>query len=118
MVILCLSSGPMRFNAIQRAVVGISHRMLTVTLRKLERDGLASPTAYPEVPPRIEYKLTTLGVGLTEPVMGIANWAIKAQPYIEASRRRFNSNPPALTKLSPPSGYEGSHDSLASNLWL
>jgi DNA-binding HxlR family transcriptional regulator len=116
MVILCLSSGPMRFNAIQRAVVGISHRMLTVTLRKLERDGLASRTAYPEVPPRIEYELTTLGVGLTEPVMGIANWAIKAQPHIEASRRRFNSNPPAVVKLSPPSGYEGSHDSLASNL--
>lgn len=85
----------MRFNAIQRAVVGISHRMLTVTLRKLERDGLVSRTAYLEVPPRIEYELTSLGVSFTEPVMGIANWAVKAQPQIETSRRRFNSNQPA-----------------------
>ena len=82
----------------------------------MSRAGCRSRTAYSEVPPRIEYELTTLGVGLVEPVLGIANWAIKAQPHIEASRRRFNSNPPAYTKLSPPSGYEGSHDSLASNL--
>lgn len=89
MVVLCLGSGPLRFNAIQRAVVGISHRMLTVTLRKLERDGLVSRTVHPGVPLRTEYELTTLGVSFTEPVMAIANWAITAQPQIERSRQRF-----------------------------
>lgn len=89
MVILCLGSGPLRFNAIQRAVVGISHRMLTVTLRKLERDGLVSRTVFAEVPPRTEYALTPLGVSFTEPVMAIANWAIAAQPEIERNRAHF-----------------------------
>lgn len=89
LVILCLSAGPLRFNALQRAVVGISHRMLTVTLRKLERDGLVLRTVYPEVPPRTEYALTPLGISFTEPVMAIANWAVAAQPQIERNRERF-----------------------------
>lgn len=92
MVILCLSSGPLRFNAVQRAVVGISHRMLTVTLRKLERDGLVSRTVYPEAAPHTEYRLTPLGVSFTEPVLAIANWAINAQAQIEHNRQRFNGN--------------------------
>lgn len=90
LVILCLSGGPLRFNAIQRAVVGISHRMLTVTVRKLEREGLVRRTVYPEVPPRTEYELTQLGVSFTEPVMALANWAIAAQPEIDANRERFD----------------------------
>ncbi len=89
LVILCLSAGRLRFNAVQRAVVGISHRMLTVTLRKLERDGLVQRTAYAEVPPRTEYSLTPLGISFTEPVMAIANWAIAAQSQIERNRERF-----------------------------
>ncbi len=91
LVILCLSAGPLRFNALQRAVVGISHRMLTVTLRKLERDGLVQRTVYPEVPPHTAYALTPLGVSFTEPVLAIANWAIAAQPRIERHRARFNT---------------------------
>ena len=91
LVILCLSAGPLRFNALQRAVVGISHRMLTVTLRKLERDGLVQRTVYPEVPPHSEYVLTPLGVSFTEPVLAIANWAIAAQPGIERNRERFDA---------------------------
>ena len=90
LVILCLSGGPLRFNAIQRAVVGISHRMLTVTVRKLERDGLVRRTVHPEVPPRTEYELTPLGVSFTEPVMAIANWAVAAQPEIDIHRKRFD----------------------------
>lgn len=89
LVILCLSAGPLRFNALQRAVVGISHRMLTVTLRKLERDGLLLRTVYAEVPPHTEYALTDLGVSFIEPVMAIANWAVAAQPQIEQNRERF-----------------------------
>ena len=88
LVILCLSGGPLRFNALQRAVVGISHRMLTVTLRKLERDGLLRRSIHPELGPHTEYVLTELGVDFTEPVMAIANWAIAAQPEIESNRRR------------------------------
>lgn len=91
LVILCLSAGPMRFNAMQRAVVGISHRMLTVTLRKLERDGLVRRTVCPTVPVRTEYSLTTLGISFTEPVMAIANWAIAAKPAIEGNRERFDA---------------------------
>ncbi|MGI9163776.1 MAG: winged helix-turn-helix transcriptional regulator [Mycobacterium sp.] len=93
LVILCLSAGPLRFNALQRAVVGISHRMLTVTLRKLERDGLVARTVYDEVPPHTEYALTALGVSFTEPVMAIANWAVAAQPQIEQNRERFTGVP-------------------------
>ena len=88
LVILCLSGGPLRFNALQRVVVGISHRMLTVTLRKLERDGLLRRTVYPELLPHTEYELTELGVSFTEPVMAISNWAIAAQSEIESNRRR------------------------------
>ena len=91
LVILCLSGGPLRFNALQRAVVGISHRMLTVTLRKLEADGLVQRTVYPGKPPRTEYALTDLGVSFTEPVLAIANWAIAAQPEIERNRRRSSA---------------------------
>ena len=90
LVILCLSTGPLRFNAVQRAVVGISHRMLTVTLRKLERDGLVLRTVYPAVPPHTEYSLTELGRSFTEPVMAIANWAIAAQADIELNRAQFD----------------------------
>ena len=90
MVILCLSPGPLRFNAVQRAVVGISHRMLTVTLRKLERDGLVRRTVHPGAAPHTEYELTALGVSFTEPVMAVANWAIAAQPQIEQNRQRFH----------------------------
>ncbi|MGV1089618.1 MAG: winged helix-turn-helix transcriptional regulator [Mycobacterium sp.] len=89
LVILCLSAGPLRFNALQRAVVGISHRMLTVTLRKLERDGLLLRTVHAEVPPHTEYALTALGVSFTEPVMAIANWAVAARPQIELNREHF-----------------------------
>lgn len=91
LVILALSTGPTRFNALQRAVVGISHRMLTVTLRKLERDGLVERAVYPTVPLSTEYSLTPLGVSFTEPVMAIANWAIAARPAIERSRARCDA---------------------------
>jgi DNA-binding HxlR family transcriptional regulator len=91
LVILCLSAGPQRFNALQRAVVGISHRMLTVTLRKLERDGLVLRTVYPTVPLHTEYTLTSLGRSFTNPVMAVANWAIAAHGDIELNRASFDS---------------------------
>lgn len=90
LVVLGLSQGPLRFNALQRAVVGISHRMLTVTVRKLERDGLVERAVFPEVPLRIEYRLTPLGASFIEPVMAVANWAIAAFPQIQRNRALFD----------------------------
>lgn len=85
-----LIDGPLRFNALLRAVDGISHRMLTQTLRSLERDGLVSRTSYPETPPRVEYTLTDLGRTLVEPVLGLVDWVQNAQDEIDAHRDRFD----------------------------
>ena len=89
LVILALSSAPMRFNALQRAVVGISHRMLTVTLRKLERDGLVHRATHTGRSPHTSYELTPLGISFIDPVMAVANWAIGAHPQIERNRELF-----------------------------
>ena len=88
-VIRALDDGPIRFTALMNAVEGISHRMLTRTLRSLERDGLVSRTSYPESPPRVEYELTALGETLSEPVRAFIRWTQEHQSEIEESRRRF-----------------------------
>jgi DNA-binding HxlR family transcriptional regulator len=76
MVMSLLSGGkPRRFSELRRAIEGISQKMLTQTLRELERDGLISRTIYPEVPPRVEYTLTTLGHTLCEPIAQLGEWA-------------------------------------------
>lgn len=90
LVVLGLSQGPVRFNALQRTVVGISHRMLSVTLRKLERDGLVQRTAYPEVPARVEYALTPLGTSFIEPAMGVTQWALGANEQIRQNRLAYD----------------------------
>ncbi|MDO3506235.1 winged helix-turn-helix transcriptional regulator [Ralstonia pseudosolanacearum] len=86
-----LSEGPMRFNAIMRAIRGISHRMLTLTLRGLERDGLVSRTVYATVPPKVEYELTEVGRSLIEPLRTLANWALENRIEIEAARALFDT---------------------------
>jgi len=70
-----LEDRPQRFSELQRNIVGISHKMLTQTLRNLERDGLVYRTLYPEVPPRVEYTLTPLGETLCKPITAIRHWA-------------------------------------------
>lgn len=85
-----LDEGPLRFTALMSCVEGISHRMLTRTLRSLERDGLVSRTSYPESPPRVEYELTALGETLSEPVRAFIRWTQQHQAEIEESRRRFD----------------------------
>lgn len=85
-----LSDGPMRFNEMKRAVNGISQRMLTLTLRGLERDGLVTRTVYPTVPPKVEYALTDLGKTLTETLSAIGNWARSNGDAVEAARLRFD----------------------------
>lgn len=94
MVIGALAGGTLRFNAIQQAIAGLSHRMLTLTLRGLERDGLVRRTAYPTIPPRVEYALTEPGRSLIEPLRGLADWARLNRAAIKAARQRFDAEAP------------------------
>ncbi|MFB9265695.1 winged helix-turn-helix transcriptional regulator [Bradyrhizobium erythrophlei] len=90
-VIMMLIEGPRRFNELKRAISGISQRMLTLTLRGLERDGLVTRTVFPTIPPRVDYELTDLGRGLAEPVKALGQWAFAHLPEIEGARREFDA---------------------------
>lgn len=90
-VIGLLSEGPRRFNELRRGVGGISQRMLTLTLRLLERDGLVKRTVFPTVPPSVEYQLTPLGLTLTDPVRALSKWAREHREEIRAARRRSDA---------------------------
>jgi DNA-binding HxlR family transcriptional regulator len=90
LVIMHLESGPRRFNEIKRAIGGISQRMLTLTLRGLERDGLVTRTIFPTIPPRVEYELTDLGRSLCKPVIGLGTWAQTHLAEIDAARSSFD----------------------------
>ncbi len=97
LIITRLGEGPRRFNEIKRMIGGISQRMLTLTLRNLERDGLVSRTVTPTVPPRVDYALTELGRDLLIPVSALGAWAIEHTPCIEAARARFDASDAAQT---------------------
>src|SRR3954447_25758359 len=90
LVIMMLIDGPMRFNELKRKIGGISQRMLTLTLRGLERDGLVTRTIFPTIPPRVDYELTDLGRGLAQPVQALGLWAKEHQDQIAAARTRFD----------------------------
>jgi DNA-binding HxlR family transcriptional regulator len=90
LVIMMLSDGPRRFNEIKRMIGGISQRMLTLTLRGLERDGLVTRTVFPTIPPRVDYELTDLGRGLSKPVSALGKWAVEHQAQIERARTTFD----------------------------
>jgi len=90
LVIMMLIDGPVRFNELKRKIGGISQRMLTLTLRGLERDGLVTRTIFPTIPPRVDYELTDLGRGLSEPVKALGAWAHANQPEIEIARQNFD----------------------------
>ena len=94
LVVLNLAAGPMRFNALRRAIGGISQRMLTVTLRGLERDGLVARTVIPSTPPGVDYRLTPLGDSLTGPIRTLNDWALHHQAEIAAARATFDARPP------------------------
>jgi DNA-binding HxlR family transcriptional regulator len=91
LVVTRLGDGAMRFNALRRAVGGISQRMLTLTLRGLERDGLITRTVAPTNPPRVDYALTPLGRDLLEPVSALGAWAVRNQGKIQRARERFDA---------------------------
>jgi DNA-binding HxlR family transcriptional regulator len=90
LVIMMLRNGPKRFNELKREIGGISQRMLTLTLRGLERDGLVTRTVFPTIPPRVDYELTDLGRGLAKPVMALGEWAMAHRDKIEGARDRFD----------------------------
>src|SRR6266478_4429733 len=89
-VVGALSEGPIRYSEIRHRIEGISQRMLTLTLKGLEQDGLVSRTAYPTIPPRVDYELTDLGQKLTVPLRSIYDWARKHRPAMEAARRKYS----------------------------
>ena len=91
LVVSELGNGPRRFNEIRRALGSISQRMLTLTLRGLERDGLVTRAVFPTIPPRVDYELTKLGRSLLEPVSGIGLWARQNRAAIHEARLRFDA---------------------------
>lgn len=91
MIVMYLGPGPRRFNEIRRAINGISQRMLTLTLRGLERDGLVSRTVTPTIPPRVDYELTPLGQSLRCPIDALGEWAFANRDEIDAARTRFDA---------------------------
>ena len=91
LVVSTLGDGPKRFNELRRALGSISQRMLTLTLRGLERDGLVTRTVYPTIPPRVEYELTELGRTLLVTVYALAEWADRNRAAIQASRDRYDA---------------------------
>ena len=97
LVVMQLGDGTRRFNEIKRQTEGISQRMLTLTLRGLERDGLVSRQMHHTIPPKVEYSLTDLGRSLLEPVKALGAWAISNRYEIDAARKRFDENLTAVT---------------------
>jgi len=81
---------PQRFAALQRQIGGISQKMLTQTLRDLERDGLVQRTIYPQVPPRVEYALTALGQTLCEPIAALIRWSEENIDAVTAAQKRYD----------------------------
>jgi DNA-binding HxlR family transcriptional regulator len=90
LVVEILGRGPTRFNELRRMIGGISQKMLTTTLRNLERDGLVTRTVFPTIPPRVDYELTDLGRDLLQPVHALGEWARDNIHRIDAARRRFD----------------------------
>ena len=90
LLIATLHDGPFRFTELEQRIPGISRRMLTLTLRNLERDGLITRTAFAEVPPRVEYELTDLAESLIPHAVALAEWAGEHVPTIEANRNAYD----------------------------
>ena len=90
LVVVMLGDGPKRFNQLRRSIATISQRMLTLTLRGLERDGLVTRTVFPTIPPRVDYALTDLGRSLLGPVDALGRWARQHHAAIVRAREKFD----------------------------
>jgi len=91
LVVATLGDGPKRFSELRRSIAGISQRMLTLTLRGLERDGLISRTVFPTIPPRVDYELTELGRSLLRPVRALGSWARENRSRILGARASYDA---------------------------
>ena len=91
LIVVLLGSGKKRFSDIKRSVDGISQKMLTVTLRGLERDGYVSRTVYPTIPPRVEYELTDLGRDLLVPIRALGEWALANHDRVIQNRKAYDA---------------------------
>ncbi|MEU5847135.1 winged helix-turn-helix transcriptional regulator [Saccharopolyspora shandongensis] len=94
LVIVELAGGPRRFRELQRAIDGISQRMLTLTVRRLERDGLILRTVYPTVPAQVDYRLTGTGTNLTHLVKSLADWSLTHRAVIAEARQQYDQTHP------------------------
>ncbi|HEV7291946.1 MAG TPA: helix-turn-helix domain-containing protein [Devosia sp.] len=94
-------NGTLRFNELKRMINGVSQRMLTLTLRNLERDGLVTRTIYPEVPPRVEYCLTELGKTLQRPIQGLWDWSAENHTAIVEAREIYDARENATAAAQP-----------------
>lgn len=93
-ILVAAAHGPIRFTQLERGVEGISRRMLTLTLRNLERDGLVTRTVYPTVPPKVEYALTPVALELHETLQRLTDWAESNRVYIAESRAAYDVGQP------------------------
>lgn len=100
LLILTLAEHPHRFGELRRAIDDISQRMLTETLRNLQRDGLVSRTVFATTPPSVEYALTDVGQTLLEPMRGLVTWAEEKQQSIVAARNRHDQSLPTSREAS------------------
>ena len=102
MIVGYLGKKTMRFNELRHTIGGISQRMLTLTLRNLERDGLVTRTVFPEIPPRVEYQLTELGRSLQTPIEGLWDWAAQHQGEVQGARRDYDAMHEDAPEQHPP----------------
>ena len=91
LVVATLGDGPRRFNELRREIPSVSQRMLTLTLRNLERDGIVNRTVTPSIPPRVDYELTPLGHSLLKPITGLTEWALENVAAIHSAQARFDA---------------------------
>ena len=91
LVVQTLGDGSRRFNQLRREIPSISQRMLTLTLRNLERDGLVNRTVTPSIPPRVDYELTELGHSLQKPICGLVTWAMDHSDAIHAAQASYDA---------------------------
>jgi DNA-binding HxlR family transcriptional regulator len=100
LVVTTLGEGPRRFNELRREIPTVSQRMLTLTLRNLERDGLVSRTVTPTIPPRVDYELTELGQSLLHPIKALAQWALENVGTIHEAQARFDTEQDAKAEAA------------------
>ena len=100
LVVSLLGGGPMRFSELRRTIDGISQKMLTTTLRGLERDGFCTRKVFPTVPPRVDYDLTELGRDLLVPLKALGDWAVANRERVDSARRRFDAQKAATGEIN------------------